>query len=426
METNKKRRPHYSWVIALAGLLIGGGGVGIFNSTLGVFIRPVCEELGFMRSQFALYSSISLIAVLILMPLFGSLFKRFGYKRVALICAAVCGLALVGYSFSSHLWQFYVFALISGLFVNGVGIMSIGILVNKWFDDKKGLATGIAYSGTGLMAALLIPIANYFIQAYGWRFAYQFLAGVSLFILIPIILFVVKDKPEEMGLAPYRTSSSGKTDVTDVTDVTGEKAVNGAVAGLTRSEAFRTFAFWLLALAALGIALSQAGPHIHIVAFISDKGYPLAFTSAISSGYMIILAGNKIAMGWIFDRLGSLKGSLLIGGCCVVFPVFALSAGTPAAAWVFALTLSIASSGSTILLAVLTANYFGRKDFARVFSVVSLFSTTGVAISSPSLGLIFDITGSYNLAWHLIIGIGVVVCGCLAGAYIKKTEALSI
>jgi len=397
-----------------AAFLLGGGGPGIINSTLGVFIKPVCEDLGFMRGQFTLYSSISLIAVLLLMPFFGSLFKKFGYRRVAVICAAVCGLTLVGYSFSSDLWHFYIFALISGLFINGIGLMSIGILVNRWFDDKKGLATGIAYSGTGLMAALLIPISNNFIELYGWRFTYRFLAGVSLFVMIPIILFVVKDKPEDKGLEPYRVNNDNQADA---------KAGNGAVAGLTRSEAFKMPGFWLLAIAALVIALCQSGPHVHTVAFISDIGYSLAFASTISSAYMMFLSGSKIAMGWVFDRLGSLRGSLLIGGCCAIFPVFALLARFQAMTWVYALVLSIASSGGTVLLNVLTANYFGRKDYSQIFSVVSMFNTIGIAISSPSLGLIFDTTGSYNLAWYLIMGIGIVACFCLYGTYMASKKA---
>jgi len=41
----------------------------------------------------------------------------------------------------------------------------------------------------------------------------------------------------------------------------------------------------------------------------------------------------------------------------------------------------------------------------------------GVAISPPALGLIFDITGGYDLAWFISIAIGVAVCLCLAAVY---------
>lgn len=75
---------HYAWVIAAAGLLMSGAGIGIFNSCTGVFIKPVCEDLGFLRGEFTLYSSISTLICVILMPVFGTLLGRFGFRKVAL------------------------------------------------------------------------------------------------------------------------------------------------------------------------------------------------------------------------------------------------------------------------------------------------------------------------------------------------------
>ena len=402
------KNPHYGWIVAFAAMLIAGAGVGIINSTLGVFIIPVTEELGFYRGSFMLYASISMIVSVLLMPYYGTLFNKYGFKRIALIGAVVCGLVLIGYSFSSFLWHFYVLAFISGVFINGIGIMSVGILVNKWFIDKKGLAIGIAYSGTGLAAALLIPVSNWFIYLNGWRWAFQFLAAVSLFVLIPLILFVVKDKPEDMGLTAYRIKKN---------DESNAKKEEIATVGLTREQAFRTLSFWLLIVAVMGIPLSQAGPHVHIVAFITDIGYTPHFAAAVSSAYMLLLTVGKVLMGFVLDKLGPLKGSLIIGGCCVIFPILGLFAANPFIPWIFAAVLGIASSGSTMLGNILASSYFGRKDFSRVFSVISMFTSMGVTMAIPLFGLVFDITGGYTVAWIGIICMGIVVCACLAGSY---------
>lgn len=399
---------HYAWIIAFASLLITGAGVGIFNSCFGVFVKPVCESLGFSRGQFTVYSSISILVSLVLMPYYGTLFKRFGFRRIAIVGATICGLALIGNSMASQLWQFYIMGFLSGLFINGIGIMAVGILVNKWFNDSRGLASGIAYSGTGLLAAILIPISNRFIEINGWRWTYQFLGGISLFVLIPIILFFIKDRLEDIGLEPYR-SNKGKEK-----DIQSNKNMD---IGLTREQAFRSTSFWLLAAAVMGITLCQAGPHVHTVSFLSDAGYSTAFTSIVSSTYMFLLTGCKVVMGFVFDRLGSLKGSMLIGVCCVLFSILALLISLPVAPWLYVLLLALASSGSTILGTILTINYFGRKDFSRVYSVISMFSYLGVAISTPLLGAIYDATGSYSFAWILIIGMGIAVCICLFGAY---------
>jgi MFS family permease len=323
---------------------------------------------------------------------------------------AVCGSILFGYSVSSELWHFYVLGFINGLFVNGAGGMAVGILVNRWFTDKRGLATGIAFSGSGLLVAVLIPMANRFIELNGWRWTYRFLGCVFLLILIPVISFIVKNKPEDIGLETYRKSKDSEPEKKPGSQ-------DDSHAGLTRNEAFRTATFWFLAIAVMGITLGQAGPHIHTISFLSDIGYPIAFASTISSAYMIFLTVFKVIMGILFDRLGSLKGSLIIGVCLILFPVFALLALFPVSPWIYALVLGVASSGATILGPILTANYFGRKDFSRIYSLMSMCSSIGVAISSPLYGTIFDTAGSYTPAWFISIGTGIVVCICLIGAF---------
>jgi len=394
-------------------LLIVGAGVGILNTTIGAFIIPVCEDLGFTRGQFTLYASLSLITCAVLMPFYGTVINRFGFKRTALVCSVACSLVFVGFSFSSQLWHFYALAIFSGLFTNGIGVMAVGILISNWFADKKGLAIGIAYSGSGLLSAFFIPVTNAFIELYDWRLTYRYLAVVSLFIFIPVILVIIKDKPEEMGLGRYRRSAQ-KDNSTD------KEKLNEPATGLARNEAIRTISFWLLVLTVLGIALSQAGPHVHTLSFLSDIGYSVAYASVLSSTYMILLTVGKIAIGWALDRIGSLKGCLLVGGSCVLFPIFALLSGYPGMTWLYVLLLSIASSGVTVLGPIITASLFGRKDFSRIFSLVSMFSFLGIAVSAPGLGFIYDMTDSYNMAWIIIIGIGIIVCGCSIGAFLLK------
>jgi MFS family permease len=282
--------------------------------------------------------------------------------------------------------------------------------------DKRGLATGIAFSGSGLLVAFLMPLANRFIELHGWRWTYRFLGCVALLILMPVILIIVKDKPENAGLEPYCINSNKEKN---------NQSNSNTDTGLTRNEALRAPMFWFLAIAVMGITLSQAGPHIHTVSFISDIGYSAAFASAIASAYFIFLTGFKVVMGIAFDRFGSFKGSMMIGGACALFPIFALLAGFPVFPWVYAFVLGLASSGATILGPVLTADYFGRKDFSRIYSLVSMFSYIGVTISSPLFGSIHDATGSYTPAWFFAMGMGIIVCVCLFGSHLARKKLTS-
>ena len=407
---SEKTKIHYGWPTVIVALLFMGFGYGIYSANLGIFIRPVSMDLGFMRGQFTLTGSISLVVSVLLMPYFGTLFHKYGFKKIAIIGTIITGLTILGQSISTQLWHFYLMAIIVGIVFNANGYMAVGILINKWFVDKKGLAIGLAFSGPGAISAFMIPLANYFVQLNGWRWTYRFLAFVSTFVLLFLILLFVKEKPEDKGLEPYRSKKA--------TDGDSEKAAKMAAAqtsGLTRAEAFRTPHFWFMGLAIFGVALCL-GPYIHTQAFLVDIGYSLAYASGVMAVYMVFYVLFSIIIGIMYDRFGSKKTSLFIGGSCVLFPVLALFAGNPAVPFVFAIVLSIATSGGAVTTSVLTANYFGRKDFARVFAISQMFYFLGVTIAFPGFGFIYDTTGSYTFGWYLMAGIGVLICIAMIGA----------
>lgn len=398
---------HYAWFIAAASMLIAGAGSGIFVSTLGVFIKPVCDQFGFSRAAFSLYSSIYFIINVCMMPVYGNLIQKYSYRKIALLSSLICSGCLLGYSFSNSLLMFYFFAFLSGLFVNGLNIMAIGILINRWFIDSRGLASGLAFSGTGILAAVTQPLCTWLISRFGISTAYQFLAALELLLTVPVLIVIIRDHPEDAGLTPYiKIESPNNTSF-----------VPTSSSGFTRSEAMKMPAFWLLFASAAGITICQAGANSNTVAILNDIGYTAAYAARISSCYMIMLTTFKILMGKVFDRVGSLTGSLIIGSCCVLFPLTALFIRFPGMPWLYAFFLAVAGSGASVMVSVLAGDYFGRKDYARIYSILALGPQLGAVFSSPMLGYIYDTTGGYRTAWFLIIGLGVLVCCFLYCAY---------
>ena len=411
IKSDRKKKFHYAWVIAIASMLLAGAGTGIFSSTLGVFVKPICDKYGFGRAEFTLYSSIFYIVNVIMMPIYGNLFQKFGFRKVALTGSLVLSSCLIGYSFSSQLWMFYLFGLVSGLFINGISIMAIGILINNWFIDHRGLASGIAFSGSGITASILLPICSRLIENFGTTYTYRILAIIDLLITLPIILLIIKDKPEDIGLRPLQDEMVRSNE-------TKEKTVVREEGGVTRIQAMKTPVFWLLFLSITGIAICQASPNSNTISILEDIGYQASYAARISSAYMIMLTICKILIGQVFDKLGSLKGSLIIGLCCVIFPVIALfNTVSPVVPWMYIAFLAVAGSGSTVLGNVLTSNYFGRKDYSKIYSIIAMGTQLGAALSSPFFGYVFDTTGGYNAAWIMIAVLGAIVCIFLYTSY---------
>lgn len=384
---------HYGWVIVLAGALISGAGIGLFGNCIGAFVKPVSADLGFSRGSFTLYTTISTLTAALILPLYGELLLRVPARRVMLVCAAVCGGVPLLYSLSSKLWQFYLVSLLNGFFVNGITMMAVGTLIDRWFAARRGLAVGAAFAGTGLLAAVMLPVVRWIIARFGWRWGYRVLGLAGLSILLPVILFLIRERPSDMGLTP----------------IGGEDAPGDAPAkGLTRQEARRTLSFWLAAAGLLIANLCNLGLFNHTIPYLTDLGYGEGPASLAASAAMLLMIGTKLLMGAALDRLGMCAGALLLGGS--VFSAALLALLVPSGFWaVLLLAPALAACGTvnSIPASYFTTALFGRRNFAAVYARLTMAASLGSALGTPLSGAIFDATGSYRTAWwgYLVGGV---------------------
>ena len=385
----------------------------MFFSTNSLFVIPVCESLGVSRGQFTFHRTIITLTAAAIMPFYGRLLVRFGVKRTILFGSiAICGV-IFSYSFANQLWHFYFLAFINGVFGVTINFMAIGVLVNEWFEDKKGLAMGIAYSGSGLGGAIMIPIISKVMERTDWRFAYQFMGVLGILILLPVIIFVLKDNPEKIGLKPYTLPSKGKRIIRE-----NEKAK----ANLSLKEATRTHQFWLLVIAFFLISAFASATNTHSAPYFIDIGYPVGIVAIIIAVFMIFLTVGKIILGLMYDRFGTLAGNVFIVICCLIFPIAALLSHNPAFPWIYAVAIGLASCGFSIPVPILIAKYFGKKEYPMIFSLFTMIIIIGSSISVPLMGAVYDVRGSYRWAWIGLFICSVIIAVCIIGAEIIKPK----
>jgi len=407
------KKVFYGWYIVLACVLIAAAGIG-FHNTASIFVRPVTEDLGFSRGEFTFFRTIVTILSAGLLPFYGKLAAKYSIKKIMLVGTSINGLTLVAYSLGTQLWHFYFIAAISGLFVNAGNFMIIGILISRWFEDKKGLALGIAFAGSGFGAAIMNPMVSHVIELYGWQMGYRFSGIAALAVLIPIILFLVKDRPQDMGLEAYKQKDKADTNTTAAKSE-----------GLTLAEARKNPLFLLLAIALLGVSMSSSAPNAHTVPYLSDLGYSAGMVSSVIAFSMVFLTVGKIFMGYVFDKFGILIGGLALGIFCILSPTFALLALNPVAPWLHAIFLGLASTGFSLTANIYAMKFFGNKDFPTILSILSVVTALGAAFSPPLMGFAYDFLSSYTIAWITLIITGIIVTLCLAGATIMHRRKLS-
>ncbi len=412
MEVIAKKKPFYGWVIVLASILISAAGIGLVNTTNSVLLKPVCEELGFSRAEFTMHKTIIILVGAFLLPVYGKIIRKTGVKRVLLVSAVFLPLITFTYSFATELWHFYLIAVLNGVFFNGINFMTIGILISNWFEDKRGFATGLAYSGSGLGAAVLLPLVGYIAENHSWQWVYRFIGIVVIAVLIPIILLLVKEKPESMGLTAYKS----KKDETETATLRQET-------GITLREATRTPRFWLVMVAFFLLSFMASGPNAHTIPYLTDIGYSTAFATSVMSFIMIMLTAGKIGIGFLYDKMGTLLGGVFISLCCVVFPVCAVFALAPGGVWIYAVFYGIASAGFSVPVTVMIEKYFGSRDFATIFSFCTMVTTLSAAIAAPIMGAVYDTIGSYIPAWIMLAIFGGIITVCMVAADISNRKA---
>lgn len=171
--------------------------------TFGVFLKPLSQEFGWSRTQISLAFSLFTLGATITLPLIGRLVDRFGARKVIVSATLLFGLGVLSLSFlSAHLWHFYAVYLFLGIVGSGTTPVPYTKVISRWFDRQRGLALGLAAATFSVSASLMPPVTQVLIAAVGWRHAYEILGLLAMAITVPVVVLLLKESPQMMGLAP--------------------------------------------------------------------------------------------------------------------------------------------------------------------------------------------------------------------------------
>ncbi len=354
--------------------------------TLGVFVEPLETAFDWSRREIQSAILFSTGFCALSAPIIGVLIERFGSRAVVLPSfagmAAGCALAAV---MSGALWQFYAAYALMALLGAGIGPIAWSRLVSGGFDRNRGLALGIALSGTGLCAALMPALAGYIIDAYGWRAAYLGLGAAALFVGLPLAYALVPSERSAEG--GYTGRSAGPQ--------------NGPPNGVTLRNAVRGRHFWLLCLSIVCIYFSIGGAIPNLVPALTDQGFSRPEAASIMGVFGVSIIVGRIVVGALVDRFWAPGiGFAVLMPAVIACLAFNADLGLEAYLVAGAL-LGVATGMEFDILAFLIARYFGLVNYARIYGLLyaALAATAGLA---PMIfGAFYDSTGSYDLVFAL-------------------------
>lgn len=266
--------------------------------------------------------------------------------------------------------------------------------------------TGIIASGIGAGMMIMPPVASWLIASYGWRTAYIIIGIIAMVFTISAAQFLKRD-PAQIGQLP-----DGEEAKVSHLDLAG--------GGFSFVEAIHTRQFWMLCAISLFIIFCVETILVHSVPNAVDLG--ISATNA--ANILAIIGGASIVgrfvTGSAGDRIGN-KSAIIV--CFVLLSAALLwlqVAKELQMFYLFAVIYGFAHGGFFALVSPIVAQLFGLRSHGAILGVVLFSGTVGGAIGPVLAGKIFDVTGSYQIAFSVCVAFSVI--GLILASLLKPTN----
>lgn len=381
------RKPHYGYVIVLCCCLIMGINIGLVMSCAGIFYQPVSEELGVSVGKFGLYMSFNYLTSTLMLSVAGKLMERFSARLMLTLSSGILGLCLIAMGFFQSVWQFYVAGSVIGATLAFLLYLSFPTLVNRWFKTRVGFFIGICSAASGIGGILFNPVGAYLIETYGWRMSYGMFGAVILLLVTPALGWLLRDYPAQKGLTAYGQEEQIRKETPET--------------GIPYARAIRMPIFYgMIVFAFLMISVSTL--NLFIPNYVGSMNYSLEQASFTASAVMAGVTVGKVLLGMINDR-NSTAGVLTTVGCGIAGLVLLIMGKAGLAAVLSGgFLFGWAYAGVTVQTPMLVRAVFGSRNYAQIYSNVSIALAAGGAITAGGWGILADNAG---FKWILSLGV---------------------
>lgn len=370
----------YGWKISalsLAGnFMLQGSGLYCMNA----FMEPLCELHGWTRMGLNMSLGIAALMGQIAMPVSADVATKVSLRTLMGLGALVGGLAICGMAFTSSIHVFTLYMILVWIASQFCGGVVANALMSNWFSHFRGIAFGVANSGTSLSGMILPFICLAIINHFNVQTAFLSL-GIATCALAPLSWWIVRRKPQMLHLHP----DGRKHEPRPAKGV----PVNTSVKILVRRPAVWSIgiAFGLTLMCASGI-LSQLKPRF------ADLGMESYFAMTLAS----IAAGAgtlaKYFWGWVCDKWSPIFAARAITLCCLCSMMALFLPPSKASLAIFGIFFASGSGGLWVVLPAVTAYYFGNQNFLAVYKFIAVFILLRCA-GFPVMGMSYEYCGSY-------------------------------
>lgn len=359
------------------------------NLTAGQFFAPFNSEYGWSITTLSLAVSINMITWGMFQPVMGKLIDQFGPKRIIASSVGLMGISFLLTSTTTEIWQFFLYyGVLTAIGFAGCGSMANSVLVSRWYVKRRAPMLARSSMGMNIGQLLLLPLTGFLIVTTGYRWTFIVLGLIMLVIVLPLILFYVKDNPEDVGQMP-----DGEAD-----------SIFKAAKSASLREALQSRVFWLATLGFTSCAFSLYMVTIHLPNYAVDLGGSTGLGGQLLG---IAAAASAVSM-WLTGQW-----SQKVGKRNLLIPLYGIRAlafvwlAASTSLWqlyVFAIIYGVASMPIIPLVTGIIGDKFGKNAMGSILGftwfVHQAFAAMGVFIG----GYLRNTTGEYTTGFWLAAG----------------------
>ena len=412
-------RKFYGWTLlaVLFSLDFVNMGFPVYGGT--VINSYMIRQIPMSRGELGLGFTFSNLFVGLCAPIVAASILRVGIRKTfAIGSALICAGSLLLAQFTTNPWQYLAgYGVIVGAGMGFGTLVPAGTAVTRWFKLYRGRAMGICLGASGIAGFVAAPLLNRILEVSGgnWRAGWRIVAGFAVISGLLALLFV-KERPEDLGQV---------VDGIPGTEFTPQPQQRRGARELvtsylwTPAEAYRTKAFWLIAVAGITCQYPLFFFVAHWILHARGSGITASDAAWTMSAFAIGGIVGRLTGGWLMDTISGRVAFIVGLSIFVVGSLLAIrvSADRLAIAFTAAALYGVAFGWTFTCMNTCTAHYFGATAFPKL-NGTTIFVTSVIASPAGAIGgKIFDVSGGYARAFDLNIVLALI--GILAVAFAK-------
>jgi predicted MFS family arabinose efflux permease len=386
--TTMTTTPSVSWrtatVVLVCGSLVLTLGMGLRHG-FGLFLLPVTADMHWSRATFAFALALQNLVWGATQPFAGMLADKYGSGRVVVGGAL---LYVIGLFWMAHPTTPFAFVLAAGVMI-GTGLSGVtfsvitGVLGRAFPPEKRSMVLGISAAAGSFGQFALLPLTQWLISHVGWTGALIALGCVGI-LMAPLAAALVERRTAHVHA--FQQS-----------------------AGQAMREALGHRGYVLLTLGFFVCGFQLVFIGVHLPAYLADHGLPasVAVTALALIGLFNIV--GTYTTGWLGAKMPKRYIlSFIYFARAIVIAVFVFLPLSPMSVYLFAMALGVLWLSTVPPTNSIVAHMFGVRYLAMLSGFTFFSHQIGSFLGAWLGGMLYDVSGSYDIVWYLTIALGIV------------------